>query len=136
MSRAAELLKVNHTATQVRRAAQVNCVGMHRNHPLNTDMYRFSDGSVITVKDKAVSAIAPPKLGEESRRTIRLLLDSSRTAPKILADDYLSQVGGMIGLACTESLIDLDEHAAYWAEIGEIKDARELARKAALEVVS
>lgn len=136
MSRAAELLKTNHTATQVRRAAQGACSGMQRNHPLNTDVYRFGDGSAISVVGKTVSAIAPPKLSDESRKMIRILLDNSRTAPKILADDYLSQVSGMIGVAYTEYMITGDEHAAYWAEIGEIKDAREQTRKAALEVVS
>ncbi len=71
------------------------------------------------------------KISAESVRMIRLYLDNAKkVGPQILADDYLSQVGGMIGIACTESLITLEEHAAYWSEISAIKDARAEARKA------
>lgn len=71
------------------------------------------------------------KMSTENARMIRLLIDKGRTiGPQILADDYLATAAGMVGFACTESMITLDEHAAYWAEITEIKDARAEARKA------
>lgn len=55
MNRAKEITRVNHTATQVRRAAQVACAGMERNHRSNCDVFRFSDGSSIAVSDLKVT---------------------------------------------------------------------------------
>lgn len=55
MNRAMEITRINHTATQVRRAAQVACAGMERNHRLNSDVYRFTDGSSIAVSGLKVS---------------------------------------------------------------------------------
>lgn len=71
------------------------------------------------------------KMSAENAKMIRALIDNGRTVgPQILADDYLSIAVGMIGFACTETMITLEEHAAYWTEISAIKDARAEARKA------
>lgn len=55
MNRAMEITRVNHTATRVRRAAQVACSGMERNHRSNCDLYRFTDGSSIAVSGLKVT---------------------------------------------------------------------------------
>lgn len=71
------------------------------------------------------------KMSTENAKMIRTLINNGRTVgPQILADDYLSIVVGMIGFALVESMITHEEHAAYWAEISAIKDARAEARKA------
>jgi len=66
----------------------------------------------------------------QSLALLEKLLASARTVgPQILADDYLAQCAGMIGLAHIERMLTADEHAAYWATINAIKDARAAARK-------
>lgn len=71
------------------------------------------------------------KMSAENALQIRSLLEKSRSVgPQILADDYLSMVAGMVGFACVEQMISLDEHATYWVEINQIKDARAEARRA------
>jgi hypothetical protein len=39
----------------VRRAAQVACAGMTRDHRKNLDVYQFTDGSKIVVNGHSVS---------------------------------------------------------------------------------
>lgn len=55
MSRAAEITRINHTATQVRRAAQKACASMSRSHVDNCDLYTFTDGSSIAVTGNNIS---------------------------------------------------------------------------------
>lgn len=57
MTRAKEITSINHTGTQVRRAAQVACAGMERDHRLNVDLYRFTDGSSISVAGHSVRVL-------------------------------------------------------------------------------
>lgn len=74
-------------------------------------------------------------MDKENSDLLRKLLDGARAVgPQILADDYLSQCVGMVGYACIRGDITLDEHADYWVEITAIRDARDLAKKALVEV--
>lgn len=49
MTIAAQILRANHTAGQVRKAAQTQCRSMTRDHVKNKDRYWFGDGSALTV---------------------------------------------------------------------------------------
>ena len=54
MSIAKLITTTNHTATQVRKAAQAQCRSMTRNHRNDKDRYWFGDGSGITVVKHSV----------------------------------------------------------------------------------
>lgn len=54
MSIATNILRVNHTARQVRKAAQAQCCSMHRNHRKNRDQFWFGDRSYIVVVGHSV----------------------------------------------------------------------------------
>ena len=49
MTIAAQILRANHTAGHVRKAAQTRCCSMARDHVRNKDRYWFGDGSALTV---------------------------------------------------------------------------------------
>lgn len=66
----------------------------------------------------------------------KLLAAARKTTAPYLASDYLSQCEGMIAIAAIERLITLDEQAAYWADINEIRQARAVERKKLEETVA
>ena len=54
MTIAAQILRTHQRATQVRRAAQIQCRSMTRNHRNDKDRYWFGDGSGLTVARNTV----------------------------------------------------------------------------------
>ena len=49
MTRASQVAATNHTAGQLRRAAQQWCASMTRDHRNDIERYRFTDGSAILI---------------------------------------------------------------------------------------